>query len=122
MSIRPNFLTILDSPASQHLSKPKIYYPYLNILRIHLTVILIEEDYVIQLDIPMHDVEPMDVAESAEDLAHYGSDGFLGVTMSFLDVFQQGAAFTIFSDDAVDIFVHVCLIYFDDIGVIQSLQ
>lgn len=122
MRIGPNLLTILDSPASQHLSKPKIYNPYLNILRICLTVILIEEDYIIQLDIPMHDVQLMDVAESAEDLAHYGSNGFLGVAMSFLDVFQQGAAFAILSDDAVDIFIHVCLVYLDDIGVIQSLQ
>lgn len=70
----------------------------------------------------MHDVELVDVAECAEDLAHYGSEGFLGVSMSLLDVFQQGTAFAVLSYDTVDIFVHVCLVYLDDVRVIQPFQ
>lgn len=47
MRIGPNLLPILDSPASQYLSKPKIDDPDLYILRIRLTIILIEEDHII---------------------------------------------------------------------------
>lgn len=118
MSISPNLFLILYPPTFQHLSKPKIYYPNLYLLRITLTVIFIEKDYIVKFDIPMDDVKFMDVAECTEDFTHDGLDSLLGVFKSFLDVFQQGSTLAILRNDTVNILIHVCLVYFDDIGVI----
>lgn len=122
MRIRPYLFLILYPPAAEHLRKPKVYQPYLNILRISLAIVLIEKDYIIEFDVPVDDVELMDVAERAEDFAHDGPDGLRGVSMPLLDVLKQRSALAVLSDDAVNIFVHICLVDLDDVWVIESLQ
>ncbi len=79
----------------------------------------IQEDYVIEFDIPMDYIFLMEIGKSTEKLLHNIDNESLWKMPIFLDELNDGASLAVLHNHVVEWFIVVYLIELDDVGMVE---